>query len=192
MKQDVALYKLAPLEYRVGLDAASTWLAQQPPLKLYCEQPALLGEAAQRLPAAEAGPSASGLWIEPQISSWQAVLEVLALELPPGGRLAVLLSRPLSRRLPERRDWQGTALGERPGGVRQLVHALHHHGLRMVTLQGLHSGQATLLLAAAALARKAGTLARADRLEFAARQRYIQAMGKAWGATCALILAERS
>ena len=187
----VPVFELTPLEYRIALDAASVWLAHDPPLRLRCDQPALLPEIEQRLPLAGGPPWKSGLWLEPQQAGWQAALTEFSRCLPPGARLAVLLSLPPARRLPERCAWSGQALGEQKGGLDQFRQAFTGQGFGITSLHGLHSGQAVLLNALAMAARNLGRLALGDRLEFAARKRYIRPLHQAWRATCALLLAVR-
>jgi hypothetical protein len=187
----VPVYELALMEYRLGLDAASVWLAPYPPLKLLCEQPALVREVKQRLLITAISPWSSGLWIEPQAVSWKVALAEFSRQLISTCRLAILLSLPSARRLPERRDWAGSPLGEQSGGIRKLMHILPEHGFMIDTIQGFHCGQAVLLNTVAQINRKIGCVAWADRVEFAARKQYIQPLSKAWHATCALVLATR-
>lgn len=187
----VLVSELAPLEYRIALDAACAWLAPHPPLRLRGEQPGLAAELEMRLAPSLQPPWRSALWIEPQRDGWQAALAELAAALPNQARLAVLLSLPLARRLPERRDWRGTALGEQAGGLARFLRALPENGFALHSLHGLHSGQAVLLNALAAVARKAGRLALGDRLEFSARRSYIKPLSRSWGASVALALAVR-
>jgi hypothetical protein len=105
--------------------------------------------------------------------------------------LAVLLSRPAARRLPERLAWQGEAQGEQIGGIRLFLLALRKNGFTVQDVYGLHSGQSVLLNASAHLLRRFGGWAVADRLEFAARSCYILPHSKAWQATLALVMAVR-
>lgn len=190
MTRSPAIYDLPPLEYRVALDAASSWLGAHPPLKLCCAQPALLGEVEMRLSEATP-PWKSGLWVEPQVVDWPSQLREFAELLPPAGRLAVLLSLPLAQRLPERKTWQGAGLGEQPGGLRRFRNALEEDGFARQDVYALHSGQAVLLNAAAQLLRRGGRRAAADRLEFAARRVYTLPYQQAWRASVALVLAVR-
>jgi hypothetical protein len=184
-------YQQIPLEYRVALDASSVWLANSSPIKLHCGQPALLQEVDQRLTITDASTWSDGLWIEPQAATWENVLNELTQQLSSGSRLAVLLSLPLARRLPERRDWSGNALGEYPRGLSTFTHALHKHEFLVNIIQGLHTGQAILFNFISSSSRKIGQYALADRIEFFARQHYIKPLPTAWGATCALLLATR-
>ncbi len=183
--------ELAPLEYRIALDAACAWLAPHPPLRLRGEQPSLAAELEMRLAHSLQPPWRSALWIEPQRDGWQSALAELAAALPSQARLAVLFSLPPARRLPERRDWRGGALGEQAGGFERFLQALPDNSFALHSLHGLHSGQSVLLNALAALARKAGCLALGDRLEFTARKSYIKPLSRSWGASVALALAVR-
>jgi hypothetical protein len=187
----VPVYDLAPLEYRLGLDAASVWLARHSPVLLICEQPALRLECLQRLPVSHDHPGPGVLWLEPQRQTWRSVLTGLDARLASGAHLALLLSLPLARRLPECRIWDGNPLGQQPGGLQSLLHALHQHGLIIEVAQALHTRRSILTNASARLARTLGLHALADRLEFAARRHYIQPLKRSWQATCALILALR-
>lgn len=183
--------ELAPLEYRIALDAACTWLAARPPLLLRSEQRELDAEIELRLAPSPQPPWRSALWVEPQRDSWQRALTELSMSLPSRARLAVLLSLPPSRRLPERNKWLGESLGEQPGGLRRFVQAFADQGFELPTMHGLHTGQSVLYNALAGLARNAGRLAWGDRLEFTARRSYIKPLSRSWGATVALALAVR-
>jgi len=187
----VFVHELMPLEYRVALDVLSVWLSAFPPLRLCCEQPALLSELKQRLPFNINQPWYSGLWLEPQRLNWRSSLEEFSDCLMSGARLGVLLSLLPARLLPGRQDWSGEPLGEQLGGLQILQKALLQQGFKTTTMQGLHTGQAILYCAAAKAARKHGRFALADRLEFAARQNYTKPMSNTWCACCALILAVR-
>lgn len=187
----VPLYLLAPLEYRLALDAAGPWLAGHAPLRLLCQQPALEAECQQRLPFSPLPPWNGALWLEPQLDSWSATLPELAARLAPGARLALLLSLPPARYLPETRLWPGQPLGPQPGGLQSLLHSLHQHGFEIHLAQALHTRRAVAGHALARLARLLGRHALADRLEFAARRHYIQPLQRSWQAACALLLATR-
>jgi len=187
----VPIYKLAPLEYRVALDVVSVWLAPHCPLRLCCEQPALLPEIGQRLSFTFLPPWKSGLWLEPQQRDWQETLGEFSKLLPRGARLAVLLSLPLARCLPERRSWSGHALGGKLNGLHNFCLALSKEGFGIEALQGLHTSQAILGNIAVQVARKLGMLALGDRLEFATRINYTKPISRVWLATCALVLAVR-
>jgi hypothetical protein len=187
----VFVHELIPMEYRVALDALSVWLSAFPPLRLCCEQPALLSELKQRQLFNSDQPWYSGLWLEPQRLNWRSSLEEFSDCLMSGARLGLLLSLLPARLLPGRQDWSGEPLGEQVGGLQLLQKALLQQGFKITTMQGLHSGQAILYFAAAKAARKHGRFALADRFEFAARQKYTKPMSNVWCACCALILAVR-
>lgn len=187
----VPLYALAPLEYRLALDAAGLWLAGHLPLRLLCEQPALLPECRARLPFEDQPPWRGLLWLEPQQETWSATLPDLAAHLPTAARLALLLSLPPSRYLPESRSWPGAPLGPLPGGLQSLLSALHQHGFTIEVAQAIHTRRAVAGNALARLARRLGRHALADRLEFAARRHYVQPLQRSWQAACALLLASR-
>jgi hypothetical protein len=180
---------IIPLEYSIALDAASVWLASYSPRKILCEQPALEQEVSQHLPIVKTPPWRSALWVEPQRLTWEKTLVDLSTQLPNDSNLAVLLSLPPARRLPDRHTWPTTSLGERPGGLNTLTHALLRHGFVINSVHGFHTGQSVFLNLAASFSRKLSCLALADRIEFFARQHYIKLTSKAWFATCALILA---
>ena len=187
----VFVHELIPMEYRVALDALSVWLSAFPPLRLCCEQPALLSELKQRQLFNSDQPWYSGLWLEPQRLNWRSSLEEFSDCLMSGARLGLLLSLLPARLLPGHQDWSGEPFGEQVGGLQLLQKALLQQGFTITTMQGLHSGQAILYFAAAKAARNCGRFALADRLEFAARQKYTKSMSNTWCACCALILAER-
>jgi hypothetical protein len=189
MKPALTVAELAPLEYRIALDAACAWLATHFPQHVCCEQAELAAELDLRLSPSLQPPWLSALWLEPQQEGWQAGLPELSSALPAQAHLAVLLSLPPARRLPERRHWRSDALGEQPGGLKRFLQALAGSGFILQSLHGLHSGQSALLNSLALLARRGGRLAWGDRLEFAARKSYIKPLSQSWGATVALALA---
>jgi len=191
VKADVPIYKSAPLEYRLALDVVSVWLAPHSPLRLCCEQPALLPEIGQRLSFTFQPPWQSGLWLEPQQGDWRETLVEFSKLLPVGARLSVLLSLPLARRLPERRSWSGHALGEQLNGLRNFRLVLPQDGFKIEALHGLHSSQAILGNMMVQVSRKIGMLALGDRLEFIARKNYTKPISRVCLATCALVLAVR-
>jgi hypothetical protein len=125
MTNNLPVYALAPLEYRLGLDAACTWLATKPPLCLRCDQPVLLPEVEQRLDHTLLPPWSSGLWLEPQLTGWQFALTEFSAYLPSKAPLAVLLSLPFARCLPGNQCWPGVPLGKQRGGLKQFVRSLN-------------------------------------------------------------------
>ena len=191
MIKSVPANELAPLEYRIALDASCTWLAFYLPIKLVCEQITLLQEVEQRIPMAVISPWSSGLWLEPQSVGWQHTLAEFSQQLASGSRLAILLSLPFARWLPERRNWSGTPLGERIGGLHKLLNKIPEYGFMVESVYGFHCGQSVILNIVAICARKIGRLANADRIEFAARTHYTQRLPNAWNATCALVFVHR-
>jgi len=187
----IPVYSLAPLEYRLALDAASVWLARSAPLLLRCDQPALQFECLQRLSPGHSPPWRGVLWLEPGHLTWVTVLVDLTAQLQPGARLAVLLSLTPTRQLLEPCTWSGDLLGWRPGGLALLRQALKEQGFIVNTAQAFHGGQSLLWSAVSRLAHLLRRRAQADRLEFTARLCYIQPLERSWGSTCTLILAHR-
>lgn len=192
MKAALPVYQQAPLEYRLALDVACTWLAMCAPVCLRCDQPDLSAEAEQRLPLDTTPPWQGALWLEPQVPAWQAGLEEFSSNLASGARVAAILSLPPARRLPDRQAWQGTCLGEQRGGLKQFLKAFTGHGMIIDSVWGMHSWRAVGLNAAAHTARRLGWWALGDRLEFAARLLYTQQLGWAWSCTCALIMGHQA
>lgn len=186
--------RLAPLDYRYALDAALALLGDAAPM-VRCDQPELAAECAQRgaplQPVARVAHPCATLWVEPQRTNWRLTLEQLAAALPAGARLAVVAARPLARLLPERRTWSGAALGLRPGGMAQLRLGLYQAGLRITAVYGVHSPVAIGLNSLGGLLARAGRPDLGDRLEFAARLRYLARGWAAPLATVALILAHK-
>jgi hypothetical protein len=185
------VYSLEPLEYRLALDAASVWLAGSTPVGLRCEQPALDLERQQRLLLDRPPPWQGLLWLEPQYPTWPSALDGLAAHFLPGARLALLFSLPLARRLPDFPSWGGDPLGLHPGGLERIRQALVDQGFAIDRTYAFHGGPSLLCNAASRLFRLLQRRALADRLEFAARLRYIQSSERSWFSTCALLLAHR-
>jgi hypothetical protein len=186
------VYTLAPLEYRLALDAAAVWLVGSTPVGLRCEQPALELECRSRLPANHPPPWAGVLWPEPQYPTWQPVLDGLAAQLLPEARLALVLSLPLARHLPGYHLWSGDPLGFHPGGLRRLLQALVHQGFTLAAARAFHGVPSLFWNTASCLARLTFCHALADRLEFTARLHYLQPLERSWLSTSALLLIHRS
>ncbi|HEX5415937.1 MAG TPA: hypothetical protein VFZ25_09750 [Chloroflexota bacterium] len=174
---------LAPLDYRYALDAAAALLGGQPPAAVYCNVAALGEEARQRFPGVDLTPpppsscdgkggSRAVLWIEPTVDSWQTELATIAAEVPAGGTLVVVASRPLARLLPERRGWRGDPLGSRPRGIATLYRGLRDAGFVVAESHGVHSLKAIGLSALGARCERLGRPELGDRLRFAARRAY--------------------
>lgn len=192
MTHSVPVYKSAPLEFRVALDIASSWLIGCREIRLVCEQPFLEEEAKQRLNFTTQAPWSGGLWIEPQQSSWkQSLLAEFTQQSSASYRLAIMLSLSTAHKLPECQDWAGTPLGEQSTGINRLVNELAENEFTTITAHGIHSSQAVLLNLAASIAQRLSRFALADRLEFLARKQYIKPYSTAWRSTCALLLAAK-
>lgn len=185
----VPVSRLAPLEYRYALDAAMVWLADRHVL-VRCELPELKHEVQQRIPRPVAAGADAALWIEPRAATWQAELASLVKALPAGAPIIIIASRPLARLIPERRTWDGTALGMQFGGFRRLYRALAHAGLRVDSSYGVHSVQAIGLNLLGQQAERWGRPDIGDRLHFAARRRYC-ATGVSVFSTVGLLVARK-
>ncbi len=181
------VYQHSLLEFRVALDAASAWLFAESPTRLLGAPGSQREQTLPRLSYAENPPWRSGLWLDPQREDWETVLGSISHDLPSGGRLAVLLSLPLSRRLPGRSSQGDQPLGLERHGPEEFRAGLDKNGFRLQDIFGLHTGQAILLNQLALTARRLGLLAFGDRLEFAARKHYIKPWKSAWSATCLLL-----
>lgn len=194
MNAGVPVSKLVPLDYCYALDGALALLCDAAPM-VRCDQPELAAECVQRgaclQPVARIAHPCATLWVEPQQTNWCLTLEQLAAALPAGARLAVMASRPLAHLLPERRTWSGVALGLRPGGMFRLRLGLHQTGLRITAVYGVHSPVAIGLNSLGKLLARVGRPDLGDRLEFAARLRYLARGWAAPLATVALILAHK-
>lgn len=165
-------YSLAPVEYRLALDAAASALGDGA-VAWVCRCAELEGEVLQRFGDPDLTSSRAALLVEPGVAGWRSDLDSLGPRLEPGGRLAVLLSRPLARLLPERARWRGRPLGVALGGVYRLKGGLRGAGLSYLAERGFHSLGAIVLSAGGDLADRAGRPALGDRLRAAARLRYV-------------------
>ncbi|MFN8500899.1 hypothetical protein [Kouleothrix sp.] len=176
---------LPPLDYRYALDAALATVGAAP--LAICRADELRDAVEQRVARGEAGPG--GLWIEPDARGWHEDLAAFARALAPGAPLAIVMSLPLARLLPERRGWGGAPLGLRGAGAGQLIDALAPAGFTLRARHGVHSLASIVLQA---LSRRAGQPDLADRLYFAARLRY-RAEGRSAGlAAVALLIADKN
>lgn len=184
----IPMVELAPLDYRIALDAAAVALAETAPL-IVCELPRLRAEAAQRV--AEGGPVASALWVEPMLPTWQAELVRLSVALPMGAQMALVVSQPMARLLPERRGWGGQPLGTRLGGMAQLRGALRRAGWRAQAEHGFHTLDATILNIIGRQFERHNRADLADKLGFEARLRYSGRGLRAALSTVALIIAQK-
>jgi hypothetical protein len=178
---------LAPLEYRLALDAALTALGPRRVL-LRCGVPALHAEAAQRLPSPHPGCGAAGLWVEPLRETWWSDLAMFA-RLAPGAPLAIVASRPLARMLPERAGWPGRPLCAEPGGLDRVCEALEAAGFEVTASYGFHTAASVALSTLSSLAGRAARPDLADRLLAASRQCYCSPGLFAPLATVALVCA---
>lgn len=183
---------LAPLDYRYTLDAALTLLDRQGPLRVVSNLPALDGEIRQRITAADGiAPASSALWVEPLADTWPAELAVLTEQLAAGATLAVIVSRPLARLIPERRSWHVQALGTQLSGLRALRRGLRRAGYRISAEYGIHSARSIGLSLLSQQLERRGRPDLGDRLHFAARLRYCTTGPQAALSTVALIRASK-
>lgn len=183
---------LAPLDYRYALDAAMTVVAGQHTPALVCVVPDLVDEARQRLPhTVDVQDCHAAIWIEPQVTSWRAELAKLTQGLAPDARLALIVSRPLARFLPEYRTWQSQPLGFQMDGLRKMRRALLDAGFALEAQYGIHTLIAVGLSLLSHQMERFGRPDLADRLHFAARLRYCVTGPLAVGATVTLLIARR-
>lgn len=186
------VYRLAPLEYRLALDAAASLLSTQGPPVLSCGCQPLAEEVRQRFPAAPAArPARAALWVEPGLQGWRAELTAIVADLAPGGTLVVIASRPLARLLRERHSWGEAALGQQLGGLGRLGQELRAEGLVLRAERDFHGPTSMILSSLSSLAERAGLPALGDRLLAAARRSYRERAPLAALATVALLVAEK-
>lgn len=184
--------ELAPLDYRYALDAALTLLDRSKPIRVMSNLPALDGEIGQRIPATEQDfPAQSALWVEPLADTWPTELAALTRQLTPGATLALIVSRPLARLIPERRTWQVRALGTRLDGLPTLRRGLRQAGYRIHAEYGVHSALSIGLNLLSQQLERRGRPDLGDRLHFAARLRYCTSGPQRAIATVALIHASK-
>lgn len=173
MKSGVPVSELAPLEYRNALDIAMTVLRGQRRPLVICNIKQLEEDLGQRLNFWEGASNVpAGLWVEPQASTLKEQLHIFSKELAPTAKLVIIVSRPLARTLPERRNWKGEALATGFGGVLRLRVALKRSGYRIESAFGFHSAGAILLNFWAYQLERLSFPHLADRLHFAARLHY--------------------
>jgi len=164
--------ELAPLDYRYSLDAAMTAVAGRA-TAVRCDVPELMSEIRRRIPSPAAfGDAEAALWVEPLLGTWRSDLITIAEALPHEAPLVIVASRPLARRLPERRSWNGQPLGMQPSGIRRLRQALADVGFRLEAIYGVHSLRAIVLNLLSEQAGRWGYPGLSDRLHFAGRLCY--------------------
>lgn len=190
MQRVYPIITLAPQEYRYALDAAMAVCGGRAPL-VHSHLPELTSEVRWRIPKpAEPGQADIVLWIEPLLGTWKAELRELRRQLPLGGRLITVASRPLARRLPERRLWNQRGLGLQAGGITRLLRSVVEDGLRVEACYGMHSATSIVLnQLAECVARFRPALG--DRLQFAARLRYCSTGPFSAFSTVALVVARK-
>ncbi len=149
-------YQQAPREYGYALDAAMPALAAAGVVSIAvrCDAPELQADLANRIPCpCDEDVVDAALWLEPDGRDWLTGLAALAGRLRPGGRMVIVASRPQARLLPERRSWQGKALGLQLGGLGRLRRGLRQNGLVIDAEYGMHgpasifAGRASILFA---------------------------------------------
>lgn len=184
------VYALAPLEYRVALDAAVVWCSSSAHGRVICQSEALYPEVTQRIDVNLPPPWGSMVWLEPQTEDWTGIIKTSIQGGKSISRLAAILSLPPARYLPEKPESQ-SPLGYLRGGIHRLCKELEQAGLAKQAIFGLHSGQSVGLNYLANASRQMGLPALGDRFEFYAKKHYTKSLQKAWGATCALVLAAK-
>ena len=102
------------------------------------------------------------LWVEPQIDEPLPVFNNIR-------RLIIITSQPLARVLPERKGWRDAPLGIRWLGQRQIKQKVQSAGWRVSAEHHFHTIRS---IALNLLSQRVPQPARADQLQFAARQRY--------------------
>jgi len=182
----------APLDYRYALDAAASLLCGAGPALVLCQAGELRDEVRQRIPRWAAKESAAAaLWVEPRANGWQTEVEMLKSFLPNGAPLAIVMSRPLARVIPERRDWRQPALGLQVDGVERVRRAVGRAGFTIEASHGIHSAAAMALNVIGQQCERAGHPELGDRLQFAARRRYrVTGLGEGLS-TVALLIARK-
>ncbi len=183
---------LAPLDYRYALDAAASLLSGEGPAFVLCPVAELRDEVRQRVPRWAAKPdAAAALWVEPLLGTWRTDAEMLRNVLPNGALLAVVLSRPLARLIPDRRAWAPEAVGLQIRGAGRIRSTLGAVGFAVEASHGIHSAVAIGLNLAARQCARFGCPDLGDRLQFAARRHY-RVSGPTEGlATVGLLIARK-
>lgn len=182
------VYRLAPLEYRFALDAASAFLGGKTgSVEIWNNLPALDEELEDRWgERASVSAAPNILWVEPLAGDWQTRLEGLA-EARETKTLVIINSGFLAARLPERQGWPVPASF---GQLRRFRQALKSCGFKSDRIFGVHTLASILLNQISHQIGRFGRPALADRLQFAARQSYCS-RGWAAFATVDLLVVER-
>ena len=191
MKEAVPVYVKIPSEYQIALDAACVWVSENV-THFHCGSGMLRSEILQRVNIVDRSSQSSVLWVEPQVGQWEKTLSSFSQELPFGSNIAVVLSLPLAKRLPERKNWKDHPIGFQRYGLKNLCFTLASHSFSLEGIYALHTGNSILLNQLAAIIRSMKFYALADRLEFVAKKHYIRTWKGAGIATCALILATKA
>ncbi len=168
------VYDLAPLEYRYALDVATAVLtsAASDSVLVYCNVPQLKREVQQRLTVSTTQHGRAALWLEPMVEDWRTQLDRISCQLLPGAPLALILSLPLARLLPERRTWVGHPVAMNPAAVWRLYRALKCSGFSVSGVYGLHSPAAIALNQVSRVLERLDRPDLADRFHFAGRLAY--------------------
>ena len=181
---------LAPLDYRYALDAAMSLCAGCGRPAVICNIPELLAEIDYRVPSGSASSSpGAAVWIEPLGGSYRDDLASLHQLMPAGGMIAIVASLPMARILPERRAWEGGALGMHVLGVRRLTQSLVEWGFVISSRYGIHTPTAIGLHLVSRQFERRGRADLGGRAHFAARLRYATDGPLAMFSTVALLTA---
>jgi hypothetical protein len=136
-----------------------------------------------------AGSARVVLWAEPERATGAQALRNLQRLLDPAGRMYVIVSQPLARRLPE---WRGNNLpAAGPAGLRRTIDWLRQQGWTIAQLYGFHSPASIVWEAAARLMERAGRADLADRCHFKMRDTYVAGGAQAALAPVAVLAAVR-
>ena len=171
---------MLPLEYQIALDVLPSFVSMSE-TGWICQVDAFYPELQNRLPHVPAPQYL--VWIEPQMAEPLPSLNNIQ-------RLILIASRPLARILPERKAWQDDSVGLRWRGTSRFQQPLRQEGWHAVATHHFHTLQSIILNRASEQLTRIGQPARADRWQFAARQRY--ATSNRAIATASLFVYERS
>lgn len=187
----MARVSIMPLEFRIALDAASVWLSNFKVTQIPGSNDLVAYELEQRFGLRDEHLQQGFLWFEPQINNWQEQLQGVSSDNHQISRLAVIISIPLAKMLPEISNNSSEGVGTSRREIKLFVEALSSLGFEVERIQTFHTGTSILINQFADLARRLGFFAFGDRLGFAAKKHYIRSWKALVLGTCLLITARK-
>lgn len=170
--------------------ASSTFYARQLLGRIAACDPLLTGADGADARRLAAGSARAVVWAEPERASGVQALWNLQRLIDPDGRLYVIVSQPLARRLPEWRGDSQPAAG--PAGLWRTIGWLRRQGWAITQLYGFHSPISMVWEGAGRLIARAGRADLADRCHFKMRDTYVAGRVQAALAPVAVLAAVRS